>query len=108
MDTILSYQPNVDIVDLSLKFDTLGFFTYIQHQDKFNFIDVLKGFVSFDLCTFISHYLLHSNLVSLIIQVYDNIHEDCSLLWQDCYSGFTITEEALGFTYHFKRLYHYK
>ncbi|GBB99882.1 hypothetical protein RclHR1_03670002 [Rhizophagus clarus] len=83
MDTIVSYHPNIDIIELSLKFDAIGLFINFQQQDTFNFIDVIKGFISFDLCNFILKFLSHSSLVSLITQAYDDINEDCFLLWQD-------------------------
>ncbi|GES94453.1 ribonuclease H-like domain-containing protein [Rhizophagus clarus] len=110
LDFILDQQPTVDITNLSLEFDALGFYTNLQSQllNQFTFIDILKGFVPLVLCNFLNSYLSHSQLTELILRTYNNIYDDCALLWQDRCTGFSVSEEALGFTRRIKRFHRYK
>ncbi|GBB95855.1 hypothetical protein RclHR1_26290005 [Rhizophagus clarus] len=110
LDFILDQQPTADFTNLSVEFDALGFYTNLQSQllNQLTFIDILKGFVPLVLCDFLNSYLSHSQLTEFILRTYDIIYDDCGLLWQDRCTGFSVSEEALGFTRRIKRLYRYK
>ncbi|GES75862.1 ribonuclease H-like domain-containing protein [Rhizophagus clarus] len=91
LDFILIQQSNIDIINLSVEFDALGFYTNLQSRllDQFTFIDILKGFVPFVLCDFLNFHLSHSQLIELLLRTYDDIYDDCALLWQDRCTGFS-------------------
>ncbi|GBC04906.1 hypothetical protein RclHR1_05930016 [Rhizophagus clarus] len=84
ISAILTHNSDLQLLDVSLEFDLLKLYLNIQNVTKFNFIDIIKGFVPISLCSFIEQYHSHSQIVDILEKNYDALYDNSLGIHLEC------------------------